>query len=628
MKNNLDFRNDIQGLRALSVLAVIVFHYDAQLLPGGFVGVDAFLVISGYLITQILLSKKRNFQSLSYTLRQFYTSRFKRIVPAYYVMLLLVSVISAVLFTQQDFGYYHSSLKDAFLFVSNQYFASFGDYFAPGSDELPLLHTWSLAVEMQFYLLYPFAVLLLTARRLKQFIPVVGVILLAATEVMLRVNASQQESYYALYTRVPEFLAGAAIAIYGLADRVPVQRASFFWLVGLFLLIGSAFLIDGADPFPGIYSIPPVLGACLLIAAYHSPLSKWLASKPLVWIGSLSYSLYLWHWPILVWIRYYTGEQSLGINPTIVFVTMTLFMATSSYHLIEQYFSRKKRRQDSSTQGAKSSRVSAFLLYFVVAGLFFVGKETKLLNHSLVPELPTKYLRYADPEDICHGQIIGECLQGSFTSDVEILVLGDSHAAMLNHFFDYLGNELDFKAKIITASSCVTIPGFDYQRLPSWAHKACLGQIAEAEKWIPGADLIFIAGMWSYQTASNDFIKALTLFLESMNKQGKLVYVMPQIMQLHMNPLRLRRFEYLGLPPRDKQTDNSVIANTVMAGLIEPYSNTAYLELDVDNMFPHAPFFNNELIYFDEDHLNVQGAKLYGRLAKEVFNKLLPEFAI
>ena len=151
MKNNLHFRNDIQGLRALSVLAVIVFHYDAQLLPGGFVGVDAFLVISGYLITQILLSKKRNFQGLSYTLRQFYASRFKRIVPAYYVMLLLVSVISAVLFTKQDFGYYHSSLKDAFLFVSNQYFASFGDYFAPGSDELPLLHTWSLAVEMQFY---------------------------------------------------------------------------------------------------------------------------------------------------------------------------------------------------------------------------------------------------------------------------------------------------------------------------------------------------------------------------------------------------------------------------------------------------------------------------------------------
>ncbi|MGI2026447.1 acyltransferase family protein [Endozoicomonas acroporae] len=628
MNNSFLFRNDIQGLRALSVLAVIVFHYDSRLLPGGFIGVDAFLVISGYLITQILLVKKQEGRGIAFTLKQFYLSRFKRIIPAYFFMLVLVALVSATLLTETDFDYFRNSLRHAVIFISNQYFSGFGDYFAPGLHEQPLLHTWSLAVEMQFYLLYPLLVFLLPVSRLKQILPLVVILFLIVIEVMLRTEVDRQESYYALYSRIPEFLAGAVVALYNLDGRLDIWRAKVLWLAGLLLLIGSAWLIDGADLFPGLLSIPPVLGACLLIATNQASKYKWLSFKPLVWLGGLSYSLYLWHWPILAWIRYYTGEQVLGFNGTIVFAVATVLLATLSYYVVEQYFNKKKQSELAAEQGARTSLRRAFSLFFVLVAAFGTGKIAQIINQALVPKLSVEYLRYADPDDICHGQITGDCLQGDLGSELEVLVLGDSHGAMLNHFFDYLGNELQFKAKIITASSCVTIPGFDYQRLPDWAQKPCLSQIAEAKKWIEGADIIFIAGMWSYQVHNEEFMVALEVFLESMNHQGKSVFLLPQVIQQGANPLRVRRFEQLGLQVDVQQTNVSVIANTMLANLLDLYPNATFLELDFDKLFPHAPFFNNDLIYFDEDHLNEKGSIVYGRLVKGVLGKHLLGFAI
>ncbi|MGL4925367.1 MAG: acyltransferase family protein [Plesiomonas shigelloides] len=160
--SSVPHRKDIQGLRAIAVLAVMVFHLNPNWLPGGFfIGVDVFLVISGFLITSILLHKKSSASySLTETLKYFYVSRFKRIVPAYFVMLIVVALLAAVFFLPSDFNTFRKGLEKAAWFTSNRYFASFGDYFAPANYEQPLLHTWSLAVEIQFYLLAPFLVLL------------------------------------------------------------------------------------------------------------------------------------------------------------------------------------------------------------------------------------------------------------------------------------------------------------------------------------------------------------------------------------------------------------------------------------------------------------------------------------
>ncbi|MEG1203570.1 MAG: acyltransferase, partial [Comamonas sp.] len=218
------YRPEIQGLRALAVLTVMLFHFNPVWLPGGFVGVDIFLVISGYLIVRILLQKKAQpGYRMAATLRYFYTSRIKRIAPAYFVMLVLVSLLAAVLLLPQDLETYTKGLNHAALFHSNGYFAGFGDYFAPASHEQPLLHTWSLAVEIQFYLLAPFLVLLLPSRVLKWVLVLLLVSLTAVAQYRLSVLGIQQATYYSLYARLPEFFVGGLVAVFSSSYR-RVQR--------------------------------------------------------------------------------------------------------------------------------------------------------------------------------------------------------------------------------------------------------------------------------------------------------------------------------------------------------------------------------------------------------------------
>lgn len=217
----LTFRTDIQGLRAIAILFVLAFHYNAELLPGGFIGVDVFLVISGYLIASILISRKEVGYNLSEILREFFFSRFKRIAPVYYAMLVVVSVAAAILFIPDDFSYYRDSLVKSLYFYSNNYFAGFGNYFAPGTEELPLLHTWALAIEMQFYLIMPFIILFIPAKWLKRLIPLAIVGLTLIAEYMIRVEGKSQSTYYALYARVPELLIGGWLALH--EDRQSVD---------------------------------------------------------------------------------------------------------------------------------------------------------------------------------------------------------------------------------------------------------------------------------------------------------------------------------------------------------------------------------------------------------------------
>ena len=209
----MQFRPDIQGLRAIAVLAVIIFHLNPAWLPGGFVGVDIFLVISGYLIASILLHKKiKPDYRLATTLSYFYTSRFKRIVPAYFANLIVVSLVAAVLFLPADFSIYRDGLKKAVWFNSNNYFAGFGDYFAPANHEQPLLHTWSLAIELQFYLLAPFIFLLISRQWLRWLLPIAIILLTAYAEYRLQ-QGIQQATYYSLSARLPAFFIGGWVAL-------------------------------------------------------------------------------------------------------------------------------------------------------------------------------------------------------------------------------------------------------------------------------------------------------------------------------------------------------------------------------------------------------------------------------
>ena len=612
--NSQHYRPDIQGLRAIAVLAVILFHFNPAWLPGGFIGVDVFLVISGFLITSILLHKREqpNYSLLG-TLKYFYTSRFKRIVPAYFVMLIVVAFIAAVFFLPQDFNTFKKSLEKAAWFNSNTYFAGFGDYFAPANHEQPLLHTWSLAVEIQFYLLAPFMVLLLPIRWLKWIYIGLLIGLTAIAEYRLRIEGIEQATYYSLYARLPAFFVGGIIALYIKTVIGGGKKHLWYAPLGLLMILMAATAQPKLGPFPGVAALLPVVGSALLLRqSAEGWATKFLCHKTLVWIGALSYSLYLWHWPVLAFLRYYTGAEVLSVGFSLLFILLTFVLSIASYYGVERVFRTKR-----------STKKQALCWALLVASFFGTSQVMARVNEVFTPEqLPIEYRRYADPATICHGKIVGDCLKGDLSSGIEVLVLGDSHAAMLNHFFDYLGKELGFKARVITGSSCVTIPGFDYQRIPEWAHLACLAQIAQGQLHQSSADKVFLVGSWSYHIQSENFVSAFQRYLQNMATQNKDVVILSQIPRFMQSAMRAKRFDKIGFSNDMALDSRYLAANQQLAKISENYSHVTYLTLDNLSVFAEAPFWDGKIIYRDEHHINEIGAKGYAQSAHPIFKDL------
>lgn len=601
----ISFREDIQGIRAIAVLSVVVFHFNPAWLLGGFVGVDIFLVVSGFLITSILINKKL---SPTYSpwrvLNYFYTSRIKRIVPAYYAMIISVALVAAVLYPLTDLSSLKGSLIHATIFNANNFFAGFGDYFAPSNHEQPLLHTWSLAVELQFYLLAPFLILFISKRYLFWLLLTLTITLTMLAEYRMHQLEIVQETYYSLYARLPEFFIGALVAIY-LSNKHPL-RSSYVQILGFLLLIFAINLQPMLGLFPGISALLPAVGAALLLSVKPDNITlitRLLSNRFLVWIGTLSYSIYLWHWPVLAFLRYYTDTEVLDWQHSLVFIALTIALSIASFYFIEEPLRKNTKPK---------LRWAVYIGIVMMLGV--VGLTLKKVNNHF-SNLPIEYTRYAAPNSICHGQIIGDCLKGDLTSDKEVLVLGDSHAAMLNHFFDYLGKELGFKARIITASSCVTIPDFDYRRIVEGSHESCLAQIESANKFIKNADVIFLAAFWSSHLRSTDFVNALLSFLK--NTESKQVYLLAQEPLLEKNPLRVIRFS--SEEKRQKMSTNQIYekANIQLDKLASEQENTIFLNFQKTGFFDTAPFYQGTLLYFDKHHLNEVGSVLYAKSIKE-----------
>lgn len=614
--NTLMYRADIQGLRAVAVLSVIIFHFNPNWLPGGFVGVDVFLVISGFLITSVLLSRQNNNDfNFLVTLKFFFISRFKRIFPAYLAMLVIVLSVSSVFLSEKDFNEFLGSFFSAVWFQSNNYFSDFGGYFSPSSHEQTLLHTWSLSVEIQFYMLAPFIILLLSRASLIYILAVLVIVLCGLAEVMIYHKGSEQAVYYSLYARLPEFFIGALVAIYTL-NRVEGQSC-FLGVVGILMVALAVFLQPDLGSFPGLNVLLPTVGAALLLLNTKSFISRFLSNKFLVFIGFLSYSLYLWHWPVLAILRYYSGSEILSWNLSLVFFLLTVLLSLVSYYMIENKLTRVKL-------GGGKFFLKVFSFFSLLLISFFISKY----NYFLPEEGGgIEYKRYANPEVICHGKIVRECFFGDLASDREILVLGDSHAAMLNLFFDYLGKELGFKARIVTASSCVTIPNFDYIELVEWARAPCQSQIAYAKEILPKASEVIIAASWNWQFQRVSFQKALHDFLQSGVSNESKIYFLSQVPLLKSNPQRRKRFLELGFHVDNGIDPDYKRTNSMLGRMVEAFPNVTYLDFGDVSLFDDAPYYNGKLMYFDKDHLNEVGAMVYAAQAKPYFEHIFMQKA-
>ena len=329
----MKYRPEIDGLRALAVVPVILFHAGFEPFSGGFVGVDVFFVISGYLITSILIE---DIESNRFSITNFYERRARRILPALFFVMLICIPFAWMCMLPSQMKDFSQSLVAVSLFASNILFWREGGYFDAGVEEKPLLHTWSLAVEEQYYVLFP--IFLILAWRFGKNRVFWMIVVLAAISLMLSEWGWRNKAtanFYLAPTRVWELFAGSIAAF--IAQKQGVKKNNLLSLIGLAAIVFSIFAFDKSTPFPSVYTLVPVLGVALLVlyADKETFAARLLSTKILVGMGLISYSAYLWHQPLFAFMRIRMVE-----HPSTVLVSalsiLSVFLAYFSWRYVEK----------------------------------------------------------------------------------------------------------------------------------------------------------------------------------------------------------------------------------------------------------------------------------------------------
>ncbi|HLU16100.1 MAG TPA: acyltransferase, partial [Burkholderiaceae bacterium] len=346
LSTNIRYRADIDGLRTVAVLSVLLFHIDYTWVPGGYTGVDIFFVISGFLITRIIAT---DIEKGRFSLRWFYVRRIRRILPVFYTVTLVTMLAGYVLLLPADLHAFLSSVRHAVLFAANIYFSKDQGYFDISADEKPMLHIWSLSIEEQYYFIWPLLLLLFYAtghvvfkqsKKISQpvaiaFTSIFIVVGFAYTQHALQSNPGATKYYFILQTRFSELMIGSLVALLPLLRSKALLR--LFAYAGLALVLSGFVVLNKHSLFPGLNALLPCVGAALLIYSgqYKGPtltlVHKALGLRAIASIGLLSYSIYLWHWPILAYMRYVYGSYSLPGHWVAVAVLLTFGFAFLSY---------------------------------------------------------------------------------------------------------------------------------------------------------------------------------------------------------------------------------------------------------------------------------------------------------
>ena len=473
---NRPYRKDIDGLRAIAVTAVIAFHAQWTLFRGGFVGVDVFFVISGYLIGSMIIDEV---SAGRFSLLAFYERRVRRILPALAVMMLVVSVFAYVYMLPNELQRYANSLLAATFSVSNFYFASNSGYFMPAATTFPLLHTWSLAIEEQFYIFLPLLVLLVHRLWRRGL----WLVLLAATllSLALSVRSALQgppSDFYMPQLRAWELLLGTLIAW----NRLPAPRAKIWRegasVVGIVLIIVAATTLTSWTPFPGYAALVPCVGTALIIAAGRwgdSLVARALSLPPLVFLGRISYSLYLWHWPIFVFIKmseHFPAEQNKAVVRLLA-VAATLIISTLSWKYVETPFRsgpwRPARRPLFITAAAAVVVLGGIGLSFaLLQGLpnRFSPAALAILAQMQRTNEPDNYFRsgvcFLDREDKVEFLVSKGCLERD-PSRPNYLLIGDSYAAHLWYGLSQTFDKINLMQA--TAAGCTPLPERRFTRI-------------------------------------------------------------------------------------------------------------------------------------------------------------------
>ena len=640
----LKYRADIDGLRAIAVLLVLLLHLEVALFSGGFIGVDVFFTISGFLISGIVLKEK---SAGNFSFIRFYSRRALRIIPAYLVVLLMTLLIGAIFLAPLAYkGLLESALASS-LFVSNMYFLlTQGGYFSAASHELPLLHTWSLSVEEQFYVLMPIAIVLwfkIKNQTLQLWTFAIVFILSLLVSIFLT-DYHQKAAYFVVFSRAHEFLIGAALAVF--ISRKPKKLipklflANALFIISLLTLIFTSILFDASTLFPSAFALIPCLATVMII---YSGLNeqclsyKVLGNKIMVFIGLISYSLYLYHWPIISISKYIGIEFTFMVQ--FIIGAISILLAFLSWKYVEN----KVRYSN-----LQKKRYAAFSFY-VVPSLFLVLFYMQAKNDEFFPSRFKSEVVAAEstlksaPEKgrkSCHTSSLNidgsdNCKVGETNKYEEKVVLwGDSHANHFVGFMDQFGKENKYEVQDISMGNCPPLMGLYINA--QGAKERCKEKNQKVFSYIieQKPKKVYLAGSWGGYLRGN-----LILADTPKQKANILIESLSQsVTALLENNIEVVLFKMVPKMPED---NSSCYLKYLMfpnfnslescqfneKGLYEVELNNIYLTLNnrfkdklsfisVSEYFCQNGFCDSYMekfpLYRDTNHLNLKGSELLG----------------
>jgi peptidoglycan/LPS O-acetylase OafA/YrhL len=493
----IDYRRDIDGLRGIAVLSVVLYHAGVPFLGGGYVGVDVFFVISGYLISSHIY---RDLLQGTFSIRSFYERRAKRILPALLAVVSVFTCLGAILLAPRELEVLCAQSISALTSVSNILFWVRTSYFGPHADLKPMLMTWSLGVEEQFYLLFPLLVgwiWVLGRRKLLLSLAALSVVSFAVS--VFQVSFYPSASFFLLTSRWWELGSGTILGIYeagrtkeagaGLID----WRREVFGVLGIIGVLAGVLLYNSTTLFPGVAALLPVAASLMLLSSKESWVNRNILSfKILVAVGLVSYSLYLWHWPILSLAQYCSGD-ALAAVPKGWLVALAFAVATFSYFFVEQPCRRMRRTSRTLKRYALAS-----VLCSIPACILLAGRG-----------LPSRYPVAAEIEQEAHSPPIASCTAqdgqsspvtsggcSSIKGHPTIAIMGDSHAASLNRYLQSALESRDLSVAQFTKSSCpqldfVAPGGAERENCVRFNHNS-IGHVIKD----PNIKTVVLAGYW------------------------------------------------------------------------------------------------------------------------------------
>ena len=470
----MEYRREIDGLRALAVLPVILFHAGFPTFSGGFVGVDVFFVISGYLITSIILAE---LEQGKFSITNFYERRARRILPALFLVMFACLPFAWFWLLPNEMKFFSESIISVILFSSNILFWRSGGYFGSTSELNPLLHTWSLAVEEQYYVLFPLFLMIawkIGKRWLVTLLIIVSIISLGAAQ--WASISRPTAAFYLLPTRGWELLLGAFISFYNSGRRFAnpnILVYQFGSLLGLVLILFSIFSFSKETPFPSLYTFAPTFGAGLVIffATKDTLIGKFLGSRVLVFFGLTSYSAYLWHQPIFAFLKHQASDPNQYLLA--IFTSIAFLLAYFSWKYVEIPF----RNRILFTQKKIFVYAICCSFFFILIGLFGITTEGVsnrfpiLKNYITDASWPENY----NHDEVCLKKYGGDqyCKVGDINQNITDALIGDSHS---NHYFLGLNEYLKSRGRNLIqqgVGGCAPLFDVDWGKHPDHGFLRC-----------------------------------------------------------------------------------------------------------------------------------------------------------